>query len=459
MLRVLAKIAMIVAILGGTLLAGESSAQSARPRRPIRQAAYQDSTPEAEEVPPGASAAIESSPSEVFEDEGQFADEEPESLLGNLGWFRGPESLLPFGFPGLDPEAEALIPEGTWFNRGPLWYTSVAATMIQKSAPTHQATGLPIATRLFEALTTSGIAFTQPLVMSTSALDAHFTPGMRITIGRNLYEDIFHRQHALEFSFLGLNTWDSRADAIGQPGKSTQTTVLFDNLWSNFPFRTQTGFNNATEMRIKDTSSFSNFEINYRISKLPRADRVAQTPGGKWMQVGTTSLVHSFLFGVRAFTFNDDFHWLSVGAHTNGETFSGTYDVKTTNALVGAQIGGDVFWNANKWSLGIRSKAGIYGNLASQASFVQIVDPSFQSSSGAGKATVGTSAFIGDLGFIGTTRLSERVYFRAAYDFMWVGGIANAAEQLQYTTNIAPVVRKNGHLLFQGVSLGFDFAF
>lgn len=472
-LRVLAKIAMIVAVLGGTLLAGESSAQSARPRKPVRRTSYsqEQEQPQPEEIAPGETSSAEGLPSEMIEEGEPFvADEESESLLGNLGWFGGRDSLLPFGFPGLDPDAEALIPDGTWFNRGPQWYVSAAVTMLQKSAPTHQGTGLPVATALEQSRQT--LAFSQVNLMTTSALDTRFVPGLRLTAGRNLYEDILHRQHALEFTFLGLNTWDSHSETQGIPFTQSQPlNIVAPNLWSYFltnpaqhfnssgqyigPF----GFNFASEMKIKDTSSFANFEINYRISKLPRADRVAQMPDGRWMQVGTTTLVHSFLFGVRGFSFTDNFHWLSTGSRSNGTPFYGTYDVKTTNALVGAQIGGDIFLNANKWSIGIRSKAGVYGNLASQTSFVQQVDPEGASASGAGKGTVGTTAFIGDLGFLGTARLTERIYFRASYDFMWVGGLANAAEQLQYTTNIAPTVRKNGHLLFQGISLGFDVPF
>ena len=134
----------------------------------------------------------------------------------------------------------------------------------------------------------------------------------------------------------------------------------------------------------------------------------------------------------------------------------GVYNVKTTNLLVGAQIGGDVVMNHNIWQIGMRAKAGVYGNMAKQYSQVEIVDPDLGSSSGTGQGSVPTTAFIGDLGFFGTLRLSERVHFRGGYDLMWIGGVANAAQQLQYTTQIAPVVRKNGDLLLQGVNMGFD---
>jgi hypothetical protein len=292
--------------------------------------------------------------------------------------------------------------------------------------------------------------------MGTSGLDFHFTPGMRATLGRNLFEDILHRQHSIEFTFIGLNTWSTSGFAIGSGLIQTPTFLKLPNLFSQFPF-SGGGFNGASLMTMADSSSFSNWELNYRIAKLPRADRITQLPDGTWMQVATPTLVPSFLAGFRMFNFTDHFNWTSSGTYVStGQNFSGVYNVKTTNLLAGAQIGGDVVMNQNIWQLGIRAKAGIYGNLAKQQSNIEIIDPIAGNQSAVGQGQAPTSAFIGDLGFFGTCRLTERIHFRGGYDFMWVGGIANAAQQLQYTTAIAPVVRKNGDVLIQGVNLGVD---
>ena len=87
--------------------------------------------------------------------------------------------------------------------------------MMQRSAPTHQGTALSVA-NLFEEVVVNGVVhILRPLVMGTSGLDFHFTPGMRATLGRNLYEDILSRQHSIEFTFIGVNTWSTSGVAVG----------------------------------------------------------------------------------------------------------------------------------------------------------------------------------------------------------------------------------------------------
>ncbi len=448
MLRVLSKLLIAAAVVCGPLMAGICAAQNLGYQMAVRQAAYLQG--------PAAQSASSGEMAEPYFEEGSYS-EENEPLVGEFDEVWDDNScVFPYTAASVEEGAESLLPDGRFNICGPLWYANVSATMMQRSAPTHQGTALPVAT-LFEQTVVGGQVVTlRPIVMGTSGVDFHFTPGMRVSIGRNLYEDILRRVHSLEFSFVGLNSWATSGVAIGTPGFSTSTFFRASNLFSNFPLAVG-GFNNASLMTMSDHSSFNNYELNYRIGQLPRPDRIAQQPDGHWMPIATPTLVHSFLLGFRMLTVNDHFNWFSSGTHPNGSVFEGVYNVKTTNVLAGAQFGGDLTMNHNIWSLGCRGKAGVYGNAARQQSEVTITDPLAGNSAGFGQGSVPTTAFIGDAGVFGTARLFERMHFRAAYDWMWVGGIANAAQQLQYTTNIAPVVRKNGSVLFQGVSLGFDF--
>ena len=73
------------------------------------------------------------------------------------------------------------------------------------------------------------------------------TPGMRLTIGRNLFEDIIERQHAIEFSYLGLNSWQSNAVANGPENYravnlAPASVVAIPGLYSPFP-QSVGGFN------------------------------------------------------------------------------------------------------------------------------------------------------------------------------------------------------------------------
>jgi len=444
---VLSKLSIAVVVVCGPLMTGVCVAQNLGYQMAVRQAAYLQG--------PAAESLRAEEFAEPYFDEGSYPEGE-EHLVGEFDEVWDDNSCaFPYTADSVEDGAESLFPDGRFNICGPLWYANISATMLQRSAPTHQGTRLPVATLLEQVLVGGQVVTLRPLVMGTSGVDFHFTPGMRVSIGRNLYEDILRRQHSIEFSFLGLNSWSTSGVAIGTPGFSSSTQVRFSNLFSNFPIAVG-GFNNATLMTMADHSSFGNYELNYRIAKLPRADRIAQQPDGHWMPIATPTLVHTFLFGFRMLTFDDHFNWFSSGTHPDGSSFEGVYNVKTTNVLAGAQIGGDLTMNHNIWTLGCRGKAGVYGNAARQQSEVVITDSLAGNSAGSGQGSAPTTAFIGDAGVFGTARLFERVYFRAAYDWMWVGGVANAAQQLQYTTNIAPVVRKNGSVLFQGVSLGFD---
>ena len=181
---------------------------------------------------------------------------------------------------------------------------------------------------------------------------------MRLTFGRNLFEDIIGRQHAIEFSYLGLNSWNSNAVANGPENYravnlAPASVVAIPGLYSPFP-QALGGFNalfvpNGTflpfpsfyvpadtnilrsTMVISERSTFNNFEVSYRISRLPRPDRVAQLADGSWIQVGTPTLVPSLLGGLRIFTFNDHFSWASSGVRPNGVAYSGLYNISSSN--------------------------------------------------------------------------------------------------------------------------------
>jgi hypothetical protein len=472
-LSVLSKLTIAIAVVCGPPLAGVCSAQMRRYVLPgTRPVSYQEPVEEA--VPPGT----------TDERGGEQSDGAWQDGYSNDEYFDAPDDGAASFFSvgdWLNERADALIPDGMWHNRGPNWYTSASVALLRQNKAGQQSDALAVATGLVAVTAqelingvqqTVVLSISQPTGLTTSGPGFHIVPGLRLTVGRNLFEDILQRQHAIEFQFLGLTQWEGSAyqNGVGESviQNGSITTIHFPGLYSFFPPNVG-GFGSfaggASNMNIVETSAMNNFEMNYRISKLPRSDRIAHLPDGTWMQVGTPTLVHSVLGGIRVFTYNDTFNWNSTGTYNgsglnfspiNGP-FSGVYNVKTTNTLVGTQIGGDLFMHYNVWTLGIRSKAGVYYNGAKQISDVQINDPIFGNSAGHARGEVGRVAFLGDLGFVGTGRMTERSYFRFSYDFLWAAGLANAPEQLQYTTNLAPSVRSNGKRLFQGCSIGFDF--
>ncbi len=346
---------------------------------------------------------------------------------------------------------DALIPEGMFSNCGPVWFASVQATLLHRQAPQKA----PLSTLRELQIVGNTVVNLSPTVLATTDLNPPFEPGLRLKIGRNLYRDILNRQHSIEFDFLGLNHWSSQDVAFGFPQISTSTFFKFAGLFTLFPLTTG-GFNAANTHSFFNQSRMNNYEINYRVGQLPRPDRVAQKPDGTWVRVGTPSLTYGFLGGIRAVSFNDSFQWLSDGVHTNGQGFSGNYNIRTSNVLLGGQLGGDLIANYSIFTLGVRSKVGIYGNNANQSSQIEIIDPILGNDGRQTQFRSTVIGFVGDTSMFGTVKLNSWLNFNAAYDFMWVSGLAIAPQNVQYDLTAPPAVYAKGHLLFQGVSLGFD---
>lgn|GEM_PF-3325485 len=369
--------------------------------------------------------------------------------------FDGEDSLpmeSEMGDPVFHEGQDALIPEGLWTNRLNNWYVNSQVTLLQRQSPAKT----PISTERILTINSLGqtVQIFRP-VQQARHLRFGVAPGLRLTVGRNLFTDIVNRQHSVEFSFVGLNHWRTDSEAIGGPGSSTSTALIFPGLYSGFPI-TQGGFNGASLHRLYDSSNMNNYELNYRISQQPRPDRVVQYPDGRWVRRGTPSMVGSALVGFRAVTIDEHFLWLSSGTYQTGESFTGSYQMDTSNNLFGAQFGGDVFAQYNIFSLGVRGKAGVYGNAAKRLAGIQITDPVFGNQTASFLNGKGRASCIADLNLIATARLAKGINFRFSYDFMWCGGLINAPEQQQYTLQGPGKIVDSGRMLFQGVGLGID---
>lgn len=390
--------------------------------------------PEPETIAPGDVSEVETG--EI----GEFADEDF-SLFN-------PTPDDPVFHEGRD----ALIYEGKWNNCLNNWYAVTQVTLLHRQSPAKT----PISFQRVLALTTSGQVVQQFNKMQEARV-LHFgvEPGMRVTLGRNLFTDIVNRQHSIEFTFLGLNHWRDNNFFEGGPGSSSSTRFVFPGLYSGFPL-TQGGFNAASNHNLFDSSNMNNYEINYRVGKLPRPDRIVQLPNGRWARCGTPCIVVSGLAGFRAVTIDEHFLFLSNGTYTGNVPFSGSYKMDTSNNLFGAQIGGDATAQYNLFSLGIRGKVGVYGDAARRSANIVITDPQFGNQAASFRNFTDRTSCIADLGFVGTVRLKPGLNFRASYDFMWCGGLINAPEQQQYNLVKAYPIVNTGRMLFQGISLGFD---
>jgi hypothetical protein len=326
-------------------------------------------------------------------------------------------------------------------------------------------------------------------------------PGYNMTLGRYLGRDSENRDHFLEFSYWGLNHWDVSREVHGERYVTSDVftvdnlpvtyTVEFGSLATGFEINSNQpeasrvgGFNRADQHFYSYSSDMNNFELNLRLRPRGRPDRLVLHPNGKWRRECQPGEYTSFLFGLRLMTVDEGFVWHSRGSigiwNDTEEKFfyspvSGDYLISTHNNLLGLQFGGEYTVRRCKWTWGMRIKGGPFINFSDQASTVttdaagDINDPrdpyvTFPLEGVAlGDLNIRRAAnnagasLLGELGFVGSYKVNPHLALRAAYDFMWVTGLAFAPEQITFDVNPPNKVNDNGHAYYHGLSLGGEF--
>lgn len=349
---------------------------------------------------------------------------------------------------------------------GPVWFADVGVLALKRSTAHHQI--LATTPQIFTIGATSVIVNRE--LLSTRSLDFNYQPGLRVNLGRYLGTDLLNRTHSLEFMYFGLQEWNASNSIVGDlnaafvQGKDGQfIPALTGRIFSPFPLTTG-GFNRAESMAIENSSTFNNFEVNYRIRRGMRPGRKVGWPDGSWTRECTPSWTPSMLAGIRYISFNDQFQWLSRGSFqdlSTGETtpIEGDYKTRTTNDLLGGQIGGDLVHRWCKGSLGFRAKVGLYGNANQQYSQVRTADRAdlFELPNGDTHVRGYRMSFVGEFGFVGAWNFTPNFAVNASYDFLWLQGVALAPEQLSFHVPTTPQLLDSGSVFLQGVSLGAEF--
>jgi len=335
-------------------------------------------------------------------------------------------------------------------------------------------------------------AFTQ---MTTRSLAFDVSPGYAATLGHYLGRDNENRDQFVELSYWGLHSWREARQYNGYrlevPFRSEQNEirpVVIGSLLSNFDFpefsslqgasqvgrqpfdSTIGGFNRVDLHAYSYGSDLNNVEFNVRLRPRSRADRLVLHPNGRWRRECRPGHYTSYLFGVRYLSINEAFRWHSEGVIDDRNNpiapgfvdVSGDYSARTHNDMVGLQVGCDMMYRRCKWSWGVRTKAGPFINMADQNSDVvtdALGDPWFKG----GDLDIhrlarkNEASLVAEVGFTGTYRIRPNLTLNATYDFMWVTGLALAAEQLRFERNPPTEVNVDGHIYYHGLSLGFEW--
>ncbi len=314
--------------------------------------------------------------------------------------------------------------------------------------------------------------FVTPGVMGTRTTAFDVAGGYGAAIQRYWRPAPANRDLYLEADYFGMNTWREHRE-FNATQRLASGNATYGNLFTPFTnpslgqFSGIGGFDRADHHEISYESRINNVEFNIRTVPRPRADRIVLHPNGRWRRECQPGIYSSYLFGVRYFSLNEQFNLLATG-HTdffeNGvltESLpsSGTYDIDTFNDMLGIQFGMDLKYRRCLWEWGGEARAVPCVNFASQRSHIVAHDPA-----------TGTFvdeflfdrednvAFLGQVSVVGEYHVAPSLTLRASYDFMWLIGVAMAAEQLKFQPDPSPRVNTHGTAYYQGLSLGLTWS-
>jgi hypothetical protein len=314
--------------------------------------------------------------------------------------------------------------------------------------------------------TTQGGAFILDPRMSNRELNLNVAPGLYITYDRYLGRDRQNRDDFLEFTYFGMNAWQDTHTVGGSSRIPFTGLESTGDLFSPFPSGVG-GFNRADFQSIHYQSELHNFELALRLDPRGRADRLVAQPNGTWQHESQPGQFLSYLFGIRYLMLNESYLFHSDGEIrsvtspvTSLGAVSGDYHVYSHNNLVGLDFGGDLTFRHNRYDWGVRGRLGPYVNYADQNSLVfnnasadLLNSVNVYINQGADHREV---SLIGELGFYTDYQLRKNLVVHASWDFMWVTGLALAAEQLKFNLHPTASVVTNGSICFQGITLQLD---
>ena len=303
---------------------------------------------------------------------------------------------------------------------------------------------------------------------SISAKDAGFTyeAGAEITLGRFLGRDIANRDHALEFTFLGLFDYTGRAQI--QADRQLLFTLIVPNppnpINPGAPQSAVAGFGPANVLSLDYDASLNSYEVNFRLFSRPGRDRMALQPNGRWIRHSAASKLKSFLIGFRSVHADESLLYHGEGSfldiNNNNIVEDGRSVVRTDNEMYGFQLGFDSREKYAKWHWGVGAKAGGLLNFGRRYSSLDTVSNNVS----LGLITrVNRTQDIRDenltvlleAGVDATYYLRPNFGLRASYDILYLQGIGSAPDNM-FLGQTFPKYELTGDSLYHGLSMGFE---
>jgi len=292
-----------------------------------------------------------------------------------------------------------------------------------------------------QVLTTRGIAGT-PVLRAGDADDSGMAVGGRLSVAF-----IVGPGGNIEVTYLGGNRW--KGDAV-----ATGNLDLFSFL-SDFGTNPNNGFDDTDRSLQQSASTLATFhsgEVNYR--------RRTVGPYGRFQWSG--------LGGIRYLRYDSDFDYQTLGDSNNADVPRPRYFEmlnSVDNEMVGAQIGGDLWWNVIPGvNVGIGLKGGPMGNHISRKSHVAAnsLGPFATPGSLSVSDSANKTAWMGEIEATLLYRIShswtiKSQYYLLSVDRVGFGFDTNAAESLISggATPIDPIQTRS--LTISGFSIGAEY--
>jgi hypothetical protein len=187
-------------------------------------------------------------------------------------------------------------------------------------------------------------------------------------------------------------------------------------------------------------------------------DQMVLEPSGEWIRKATPSKTYSFLTGVRYLNHREELDIAATDVQVQGTPVvreDGFYRVRTSNNMLGGQLGGSWQHETSRWSLGVVGKAGPMWNRIDLNSQFAVGETTILNS-GTTNSEEDDLSFVGEFQVLGKWHLRPNVSLRAGFELMFVDSIALAPFQVNFVPGGFQQIAASGDSVYMGSSFGIE---
>ncbi|HEX3598520.1 MAG TPA: BBP7 family outer membrane beta-barrel protein, partial [Lacipirellulaceae bacterium] len=240
---------------------------------------------------------------------------------------------------------------------------------------------------------------------------------VRATLGNFLFRDSRNRDHSVEFTAMGGGNWEQDRVLSSESAHGLNVPFFIDGA--------NRSFDGSTRQELMYTSNLDSFELNYRVRARLNHDQLIMDPNGEWHRAANSGFTKDYIVGLRFMQMADRLDWRAQDIVNVGD--DGSYNIRTANNLIGFQTGVGLTYQASRWSLGMRTKAGVFLNDASGTSTLDFTAD--DASDADLHLRENDLSFVGEFGIQSRFNITPNVSLRAGYDLMLMTSQAMAPNQ------------------------------